>query len=232
MVSHRTALGVRIAVEDAVATAIGAAERDDPEALVTGGPAGNARLTAWTGLILLALFVAECATLLSLRSMIAVHIVIGIALVPLVLLKTASTGWRIARYYLGSPDYRRSGPPPMLLRVLGPPVVASGLAVLGTGIALLALGTRSFDAITTVAGFRIDAVTLHQAAFAVWLAFTSLHVLGRGIPALRLAGSGHRPVPGRLARVSTLLVTLAVGAMVSWVVLDVAGHWVGRAHGH
>ena len=48
----------------------------------TGGPAGNARLTAWTGLVLLVLFLVEGVTLLSLDSLVGVHILIGAALVP------------------------------------------------------------------------------------------------------------------------------------------------------
>ena len=58
--------------------------------------------------------------MLSLHSMLSAHILIGAVLVPLVLLKTATTGWRILRYYVGSKAYRIAGPPPLLLRVLGP----------------------------------------------------------------------------------------------------------------
>ena len=79
------------------AAAGGRAHRADPVLSTSGGPAGNARLTAWTGIILLPLFLAEVATLLSLHQLINWHIFIGTLLVPPALLKTASTGWRIAR---------------------------------------------------------------------------------------------------------------------------------------
>lgn len=59
-------------------------------------------------------------TLLDVGGLISWHVVIGTLLIPPALLKTASTGWRIARYYSGTPPYRQAGPPPMLLRILGP----------------------------------------------------------------------------------------------------------------
>lgn len=218
------------AVTDAIATARGAAHRDDPVTLRVGGPAGNARLTAWTGLLLLALFLLECVTLLSLRSMITVHIVVGAFLIPLVVLKTATTGWRIVRYYLGSPLYRQAGPPPLLLRLLGPLVVLAGVAVLGTGVALIALGRSTFTTIVAVGGVSIDALTLHQASFILWLAATGLHVLARAVPAAQLAagtGAHSRRVPGSTVRLGLVVLTLAAGAAVSLLVLHYSGDWTG-----
>src|SRR5689334_6912276 len=120
--------------------AIGRQHRRDPVLPRTGGPAGNARLTAWTGLVLLALFLAELVTLLDVHGLMSWHVTIGALLIPPALLKTGSTGWRIVRYYRGNDAYRAAGPPPLLLRVLGPLVVFSTLAVLGTGIWLIVVG--------------------------------------------------------------------------------------------
>jgi hypothetical protein len=72
--------------------------RTDPVLAGSGGPAGNAVLTAWTGLTLLVLSVAELLTLFDVRGLISWHVAIGALLVPPALVKTASTGWRIARY--------------------------------------------------------------------------------------------------------------------------------------
>src|SRR5580765_5979835 len=112
----------------ALATALGRDHRDDPVVGRSGGPAGNAQLTAWLGLLLLLAFAVEGVTLLSVGSMMVLHIALGVLLVALVLAKTAATSWRIARYYLGKPAYRTAGPPPLVLRVLGPLVVLGGLA--------------------------------------------------------------------------------------------------------
>jgi hypothetical protein len=216
------------ALDDLLSTAVGSAHRDDPVLPVTGGPAGNARLTAWTGLILLVVFLVECATLVSVGHFITLHILIGAFLIPLVVLKTGTTGWRIVRYYVGSAEYRQAGPPPTFLRLLGPLVVFTGLAVLGSGLALVALGRSSFTSIVTVAGFRINALTIHQASFAAWLVVTGLHVLGRTVPALKVAmaaPAGARKVPGARSRAVALVVTLLAGVAVSLLVVHLSGGW-------
>jgi hypothetical protein len=219
---------VVVALQDVLDTALGARHRDDPVAPVTGGPAGNALLTAWVGLLLLVLFLVECFTLLSLHQMLSLHILLGAALVPLVLVKTGTTGWRIARYYVGSSDYRQGGPPPVLLRLLGPVVVVTGLAVLGTGLALIALGGSTFNTIVTFAGFRINALTLHQAAFAAWVVVTGLHALARTFPAAQLAAGAsprHHRSPGANWRAAALVLTIAVGVGTGLLVLHLSGDW-------
>jgi hypothetical protein len=226
------ATGMSRAVTEVVASAAGSELRTDPVAPRTGGPAGNARLTAWTGLLLLAGFVVECVTLLSLHAMLNLHIVVGAILIPLVLLKTATTGWRIVRYYLGSPSYRIAGPPPLLLRVLGPAVVLTGLAVLGSGLALVPLGDASYDAIVTVAGQRIDPLMIHKICFVLWLVVTGAHVLARTIPAIRLTVMPRERlhVPGRAARAAVVVVTLAASVVTGVVVTNLPSDWRHAQH--
>jgi len=214
-------------IADVVDTAMGSAHRADPVLPTSGGPAGNARLTAWAGMVLLALFVVECFTLLGLQQMISMHILVGTVLVPLVLLKTATTGWRIVRYYTGAAVYRKAGPPPMLLRLLGPLVVVTGLAVLGTGLALVPLGDASFNSLFTVAGQRVDPFTLHKVAFVLWLVVTGAHTLARLVPAAMLvAGKTSRTaVEGGASRLLILVVTLALGVGAAVVVLHASDSW-------
>jgi hypothetical protein len=211
------------------AIAAGHETRSDPVLQTSGGPAGNARLTAWTGIILLPLFLAEVATLLSLHQLISWHIVIGTLLVPPALLKTASTGWRISRYYTGHRPYVEAGPPPLLLRLLGPLLVVTTLALLGTGLALVALGTSSrHTSLLAVGGLQISVLTLHQLSFVLWVGATVIHLLARAIPAARLAaGSKQNPVPGGVGRVLTLAAALIAGAIAAWVVLSVSQTWAG-----
>ncbi|MFD0526507.1 hypothetical protein ACFQ1I_03280 [Kitasatospora arboriphila] len=99
-----------------------------------GGPEGNRRLIAATGALLLLLLAAQGVTILFLDRLLTWHFFIGMVLVGPVVLKLGSTGYRIVRYYTGSPAYRRQGPPHPLLRLLGPVVVATTLAVLATGV--------------------------------------------------------------------------------------------------
>jgi hypothetical protein len=227
--------GLPRVVTDVIASASGAERRIDPVLPRTGGPAGNARLTAWTGILLLLGFIAECVTLLSLHSLISAHILIGALLVPLVLLKTATTGWRIGRYYLGSQPYRTAGPPPLLLRILGPLVVVSALAVLGSGLALIPLGESSFNPIVTLGGQSIDAFTVHKLCFILWFAITSAHGLARLVPALQLASGSPRegsPVPGRALRGAVIAITLALSVATGAVVLNLSSNWAsGQVQG-
>lgn len=195
--------------------ATGKDKRTDPVLPPTGGPAGNAVLTAWTGLVLLVLFLGELLTLFDVRGLISWHVALGALLIPPAVMKTATTGWRVVGYYTGREPYQVAGPPPTVLRWLGPLVVASTLALLGSGVALILLGEqvgrqRFFSAL----GFGISWVALHQGVFAVWCVATGLHLLGRIIPALQLTvrrGSSER-IPGALAR--TLLLLAATGAAV------------------
>ena len=218
-------------VADVVATAAGMSHREDPVAPRTGGPAGNARLTAWLGLLLLAAFLVELLTLVSLQQLVSVHIFVGGLLVPLALFKTATTTWRIVGYYAGSPRYRQAGPPPLLLRLLGPAVVLTALAVLGTGLALVVIGQDGiYRPLLTVAGFTVDPYTLHKAAFVLWLVVTAAHTLGRLVPAVQLVSnraSAARGVPGGRARFATLGVAVAASLIAGVVVLSVSGSWTG-----
>jgi hypothetical protein len=211
----------------------------------TGGPAGNAHLTAVVGLVLLVLFIAELVTLLDVNGLISWHIGIGVVLIPPALAKTATTGWRILRYYTGVRSYRDAGPPPMLLRILGPFVVASTLAVLGSGLALIALGPGSSRAsVLTVVGQQVSPLTIHQACFILWAVATGLHVLVRTVPAVQLvmpSGNRRPPVGGAAGRGVFLLATLVAAAIAAAIVLGLSSSWTsgdrgrddgGIRHGH
>lgn len=221
------------------AAAIGRGRRSDPVLAGSGGPAGNARLTAWTGLVLLVLFLAELVTLLDVRGLLGWHVALGVLLIPPALLKTASTGWRILRYYTGSRPYRTAGPPPLLLRVLGPLVVAATLALLGSGVLLILLGDAgSRTPLVTLLGRRVDWVTVHQGLFVVFAVVTGLHVLARLVPALGLISARVRArtdlpaqVPGGRSRLALLAGTLAVAGLVTALLLPLAGGWHDDRHG-
>ena len=169
------------------------------------GPAGNERLTATVAVVLLVL-----VTILFLGPLLSVHLFVGLLLVPPVAVKLASTGWRFARYYLGSAPYRRRGPPHAILRAIAPVVVLSTAAVLGTGVALLLAGPPSRDTL----------LPWHKATFIVWIAFTGVHLLAH-LPALPRA-LRPVPLPGRPARAA-----LVAGALLAGTALAVAlsGHF-------
>ncbi|HEY3753959.1 MAG TPA: hypothetical protein VGL80_32605 [Pseudonocardiaceae bacterium] len=223
--------------DDAFVEAVGRERRQDPVLPSTGGPAGNARLTAWTGTFLLVLFLVELATLIDVSGLISWHIVVGTLLVPPALLKTGSTGWRIVRYYTRREPYVTAGPPPMLLRVLGPLVVVFTLAVLGSGLALVAVGpVGGRTPFLRPLGYPVSALTVHQGTFVVWAVVTGIHTLGRLIPAYRIIsrrGRTGEATPGRIPRAGALAIVLAVAGVAAAFVLGLSSAWsTGTAFHH
>jgi hypothetical protein len=208
--------------EDSVARHRASPESPSEAALTGGGTAGNERLTATTGILLVLLLAVIGVTLLSLRSLISVHLFVGLLLIPPVALKMASTGYRFTRYYSSDPVYRERGAPPILLRGSAPIVVASTLAVLATGVALLFVGPDS-------AGFLRG---LHKVSFIVWVAFMSLHVLGH-LPDLQktfLTERGGRVeynklAAGRTGRIISLAGALLAGVVLAIVLIPHFGAW-------
>ena len=188
---------------------------------VEGGVSSNARLTASTGAVLVVLLAAEGITILRIRGLLSAHVFIGMLLVPPVLLKVGSTTWRFARYYAGSPAYRRKGPPPALLRVLGPFVVVLTLVVFGSGIALLFVGS----------GLRHDMLFVHKASFVLWFGAMTVHVLGHVVDTARLAPLDwlrrtRRDVAGAGARQWALVSSLALGVPLGLLLLGKVGPWL------
>src|SRR3954447_8656593 len=107
-----------------------------------GGPEGNEILTGAIGAVLTVLLVAEGITIIRIGGLVTVHMFIGLVLIPPVILKLASTGYRFVRYYSGAPTYREKGPPLLALRLLAPVFVATTLGVFATGVWLLVLDHR------------------------------------------------------------------------------------------
>ena len=150
--------------------------RQTAELTAAAGVEANARLTASVAVVLLVLLALEGVTLLQLGSLLRVHVFVGMLLVPPVLLKSASTGYRFARYYTGSPAYVRKGPPHPILRLVGPLVVVLTFMVLVTGIVLL-----------WVPSVHDRALFLHKASFVLWFGAMTVHVLGHLADTYRLA---------------------------------------------
>jgi hypothetical protein len=203
---------------------VSALHRDDTDRDETGVE-GNSRLTAVTGTLLLVLLAIEGVSILSIDRLISLHIFLGVLLVGPVLLKTATTGYRFVRYYTGARTYRRKGPPHPVLRIIGPLVVVTSLAVLGTGLGLIATGPAHRGAL----------LTLHQGSFIAWLVVMSLHVLGHLAEAARSTwrelrdprtapASRRRPV-----RVAVLVLCLLAGTGLATALMPAAHQWTSRA---
>ncbi len=185
------------------------------------GVEANGRLTAMLGALLIVLFAIEGLTILRITSLLTVHVVIGMVLVPVVVVKIGSTTWRFAKYYLGSPEYRRKGPPPALLRLLGPFVVVSTIAVVASGIALLLAPTS----------LRTPLLLLHKVTFVLWFAAMAVHVLGHLLDVANLAPRDfyrrtRRQIRGAGVRQWVIVSSVCIGILLAVVVAPKVGPWL------
>ena len=185
--------------------------------LLRGGSDGNERLTAATAVVLLVLLAAEGLTLIAIRQLLLPHVFLGFLLIPPVLLKFASTSWRMAHYYRRTEEYVRRGPPAVLLRVLiAPLVVVSTIALFATGVAVVALGQRGL------------LLGLHKASFIVWVGAMTVHVLAHVLKLPRLVAVDwwrSDRLGGRRARQLLLAGSLVAGLAVAVATIPLADHW-------
>jgi hypothetical protein len=193
-----------------------------PDSRLRDGVAGNARLTGAAAAALLVLLAAEGATIPFIGQLLGPHIFIGMLLIPPVLLKMGSTGYRFARYYTGSPRYVQKGPPLLVLRVLAPGVVLTTLALFGTGVALLIDGPPSNTLIFA-----------HKLSFIAWVALMTLHVLGHllEVPSLasadwRRAGPPEARVAGAGMRTLSLATAILAGVALAVLTFSAAQPWL------
>ena len=204
----------------------GASQDGDEDRPSFGGPEGNARLTGTTAAILLVLLAAEGITLLQLRTLITPHVVIGMVLVPFVVVKLASTGWRVVMYYRGASPYRERGAPPLLLRLLGPVLLVVTLTVFASGIALLLVPRAWSDTM----------FFLHKASFVLWFGAMTVHVLSHIVDTGRLAPADfvartRSQVRGVGARMWIQTAGLVVGILLAVVMVPTVGPWIAAGGG-
>jgi hypothetical protein len=185
------------------------------------GVEGNARLTGAVAAALLVLLAAEGVTIPLIGPLVGPHVFIGMLLIPPVLLKMGSTGYRFARYYTGGDAYVRKGPPPLALRLLAPGVILTTLALFGTGVALAVAGPPG--------GTLVFA---HKASFIAWFALMAIHVLGHllEVPAIGFAdwlrARPDRPrVAGAGLRTASLALSIALGGVLAALTVHLAGRW-------
>ncbi|MGO9320927.1 MAG: hypothetical protein ACLQBY_09030 [Solirubrobacteraceae bacterium] len=200
--------------------------------LTGGGTAGNERLTTAVGATLIVLLAVIGVTIIRIHGLLSEHLFVGMLLVPPVLLKMSSTGYRFLRYYTADQRYRRKGPPELALRVIAPMVVLSTVVVFASGVALLFAGPSS----------RETLFPIHKDSFFVWVAFMALHVLGHlpGMPAVLRADYGRSAelssdVTGRAGRMMALGGALVAGLVLAILVIPEFGPWLhnsGIFHHH
>ncbi len=194
----------------------------------SAGVEGNERLTGVTGALLLALLAALGVTILRIGQLISAHMFIGLILVGPLALKLASTGYRVASYYLGRSAYVRKGPPWTPLRLLAGPVVLLTALVMVSGVVLMFIGPAH----------RSTWLLIHKASFVLWLGATALHVVAHlfevgdavrleyGPAGPRLSAKARR---GRSLRLALLVGSVGLGVVLALLAVPQFSPW---AHFH
>jgi hypothetical protein len=202
------------------------ASESDRESRVN--PGGNERLTAAVGLLVIVPVLVEVATiLLGVHTFMSVHVFVGLALIPAVLLKLASIGWRFVRYYTRSRAYVAQGPPQIAMRLLAPLFVTATVVLFGSGVAMGLLHGHALQI----------ARLLHGPASVIWLVLLGLHVLaylGRAwrstaedaLPAKR------KPVRGTTARAYAVATVVICGLVLGGATVPAQHHWVDLHRDH
>jgi hypothetical protein len=188
-------------------------ERDD------AGVDGNARLTGMAGAVIFVLLAAEGLTIRGVGEHLTLHVFIGMMLIPLIVLKTASTGYRIVQYYRGNGAYVRRGSPPLLLRVLGPFVVVLSIGVVATGI------------LAIVSGRGTRWLPIHKVTFVAWFVVMTVHVLGHFIETTHLAvadAAGKERISGGATRVVVTVAALLLGIALAIGTRGLVDNWHHR----
>ncbi len=198
------------------------------------GVVGNERLTALAGAVLLVLILVELVSSANLHALLPLHIFVGVLLAGPLVVKLGSTGYRFLRYYTKSPAYVRSGPPRLPLRILGPLLIVTTLAVVGSGIGLVVTGPAQAGLLRP----------LHSGSVVFWLSLIAVHVVAYLWRTFRWVADDWRQHPGRSlapGRGFRLGVTLGAGlsgavaalllfpGVAPWVVLNQTGQKIPGA---
>lgn len=199
------------------------------------GVAGNTRLTALLGVVLLALLVLQIASALFFALLTynvaffsgptydivrPVHFFVGFALMPLLGLKLASTGWRFARYYLRGRAYRRAGPPSWPARLTAPLLIVSGISVFASGVEMWSFQNQlswPWTAIHNVSAFTFVGVLAIHLVLHARQAHREAAADLAGAPAVSVRAqttSEPEPLGGTVTRRAVLGMGLAAGLVL------------------
>jgi hypothetical protein len=191
--------------------------RDEDQRL--GGADGNQALTSAVAVVLTLLLAGEGVTIIDLGGLRSPHMFIGMLLIPPVVVKLGSTGYRFVRYYAGARPYREKGPPALPLRLLAPILVVATLTVFASGVGLLIAGHKE--------GLLLD---LHKVGFIVWGVVFAVHFLAhlpRMLRALRWdwTAARRRAVGASGARLGLVLGSVGAGTVLALAVLGAITGW-------
>jgi hypothetical protein len=156
----------------------------------------------------------------------SLHVFVGFVLIPPIVLKLASTGWRFARYYTGTSAYVVGGPPLLPMRLLAPFLVAATVVLFASGVAMGVLHGQPLSV----------ARRLHGPASVIWLALIGVHVLvylqHALISSAEDATAFVHAVRGARARAYLLATAIVSGVALGIATVPAQHHWVNLQRDH
>jgi hypothetical protein len=154
------------------------------------------------------LLLAIAVTILFIQPLLTAHYVVGFLLIPPLMLKLATTGYRFGRYYTGSLRYRLAGAPPLLLRLSAPILVISTIAVFVSGVELWLFGLR----------FGTWWMPVHAATAVLMMLSAGVHLIGhfRQSAVALLEEFAREDSNGALSRRSLVVGSLVMGAVLAF----------------
>ena len=150
-----------------------------------------------------------------------VHFLVGFALMPLIGIKLASTGWRSARYYTRGREYRAAGSPSWPARLIAPLLIVSAVSVTASGVEMWSFQNQlnwPWTAIHNTAAFTFVTVLVVHVVLHVREAHREAAADLAGVPAgVTVAGgadvvSRSEPVGGAMTRRAVLGAGVVFGA--------------------
>lgn len=180
------------------------------------------RLMALLGVVLFIALAIEGVTVVFIGQLIALHVIIGMILIPVMAYKIVVATYRFAMYYLGVPDFKRSGPPELVLRLIAPLLVISTVVLMASGVVLVMLhpGTPTANA------WRF----IHQASFVAWFGLMVIHVLAYlrrafGTAAYDLRYTRYHSLIGRRGRLISVVLASTFGLLLAAVIYPYVAPW-------
>lgn len=189
--------------------------RESPRAIAV------ARGVALGGVALLVLSALEVLTALDLRIALFWHIVIGVVLIPMLVLKLGLATWRFASFYRSSSPAHVRSAPWLPLRLLAPLLVVVTVLVVLSGAELTFAGPTSFsDTFLAPAHFLLAGI---------WLVLLFIHTFAYSKRSLHSSGHDLRGAlarrSGSLLRTGLVVVALAAGVALAYTALGQARAW-------
>ncbi|MHB1521022.1 MAG: hypothetical protein ACYCWN_06875 [Ferrimicrobium sp.] len=164
----------------------------------------------------------EGVTIVFIGQLISIHVILGMILLPIMAYKIIVATYRFAMYYLGAPDFKHAGPPEMLLRVIGPLLIATTVILMASGIVLVYAKPD-----TPTAAFWLN---IHRDDFVAWFALMAFHVLAYARRAVGTSGydlryTRYHSLIGKQGRLISILLAMVIGVLLAWAVSPAIAQW-------